>query len=123
MFVSRGVNLDPFSKWSKVGLVVYDSQVPVATPEYMAGYYMGIIHANEIEESRFKSVTANLQRMGVTDTIVSNYDGKELLKVSGTNAVDRVLLDAPCSGTGVIFKMNQLKHQKVWKIYNIVCSY
>ena len=64
----------------------------------------GMIFANEVNPQRLKSVQGNLQRMGVTNAVVSCYDGRELPKALGSHTVDRALLDAPCSGTGVISK-------------------
>lgn len=163
--INRGVNLDPIGPWSKVGLVVYESQVPIgATPEYMAGHYMlqgassflpvmtlgplpgervvdmaaapggkttylgammrnsGTLIANEMNVDRLKSLKANIQRMGVTNCIVCNYDGQDLPRVLGEFSADRVLLDAPCSGTGVISKDPSVKSSKaqdeIWK-----CAY
>jgi len=144
VLISRGMNVDPIDKWSKVGLVVYDSQVPVgATPEYLAGHYMiqsassflpcvalaaqkdekvldmaaapggkssyiaalmkntGMLVANDLKKDRIKSLVANLHRLGAKNSVVCNYDGNDLPQVFGT-MFDRVLLDAPCSGTGII---------------------
>lgn len=160
--IARGVNLDPVGAWSKVGLVVYESPVPLgATPEYLAGHYMlqgaasllpamalaprpgetvvdvaaapggktchlaalmrneGVLFANEASADRLRSIAANLSRSGVTNAVVCNYDGRKLPGVLGRGCADRVLLDAPCSGTGVIAKDASAKTSKsqadIWR--------
>jgi hypothetical protein len=71
--------------------------------------FAGTIFANELNPARLKSISANLSRLGVTNTVLCNYDGRQLPSVVGRNSVDRVLLDAPCSGTGVVSKDPSVK--------------
>eukprot|EP01086_Lenisia_limosa_P000342 TRINITY_DN10617_c0_g1_i2.p1 TRINITY_DN10617_c0_g1~~TRINITY_DN10617_c0_g1_i2.p1 ORF type:complete len:558 (-),score=192.35 TRINITY_DN10617_c0_g1_i2:33-1706(-) len=151
--IQKGVNLDPLDKWSKVGLVIYDSNVPVgATTEYLSGQYMiqsassflpvmaldpkdnervldmsaapggkttyigqmmkntGCLFANDPNKARLNSVVANCHRMGLRNVIVTNYDGRQFPKVIG--GFDRVLLDAPCAGLGVIQRDPSVKLNK-----------
>jgi ribosomal RNA methyltransferase Nop2 len=151
--INRGVTLEPVGKWSKVGLQVFESQVPLgATPEYLAGHYIlqaassflpvmalapqenervldmasapggkatylaavmrntGVVFANDASKERSKGLIGNIHRLGVKNTIVCNYSALEFPKVMG--GFDRVLLDAPCSGTGVIAKDASVKTNK-----------
>ncbi|KAF1981306.1 NOL1/NOP2/sun family putative RNA met [Aulographum hederae CBS 113979] len=153
---NRGVSLQPVGKWSKVGLQIFESQVPLgATPEYLAGHYIlqaassflpvmalapqehervldmaaapggkttyiaalmkntGCIFANDSNKQRAKGLIGNIHRLGVKNTIVCNYSALEFPKVIG--GFDRVLLDAPCSGTGVIAKDASVKTNKTEK--------
>ena len=154
--VNKGVNLQPIGSWTKVGLQIFDSQVPIgATPEYLAGHYIlqaassflpvmalepqenerildmaaapggkttyisalmkntGCVFANDANKARTKSLIANIHRLGCKNTIVCNYDAREFPKVIG--GFDRVLLDAPCSGTGVIAKDASVKVSRTEK--------
>lgn len=154
--INRGVTLEPVGKWSKVGLQVFESQVPLgATPEYLAGQYIimaassflpvmalapqeherildmaaapggkttyiaalmkntGSIFANDTNKGRTKALIGNIHRLGVKNTVVCNYDAREFPRVIG--GFDRVLLDAPCSGTGVIAKDPSVKTNKTEK--------
>ncbi|EPS44472.1 hypothetical protein H072_1524 [Dactylellina haptotyla CBS 200.50] len=156
VLINRGVTLEPIGKWSKVGLQVFESQVPLgATPEYLAGHYIlqaassflpvmalapqenercldmaaapggkttymaalmkntGCVFANDANKTRAKGLIGNIHRLGVKNTIVCNYDAREFPKVIG--GFDRVLLDAPCSGTGVIAKDASVKTNKTEK--------
>ncbi|KAJ7063201.1 NOL1/NOP2/sun family RNA met [Mycena amicta] len=70
----------------------------------------GVVFANDANKARTKSLTANVHRLGCRNVVVCSYDGREFPKVMG--GFDRVLLDAPCSGTGVISKDASVKTNK-----------
>ena len=78
----------------------------------------GLIVANDAKAERLNSLIANCHRLGITNTIVCNYDGRSFPKVMG--GFDRILLDAPCSGTGVISKDEQVKVNKVCFFFVVV---
>jgi len=73
----------------------------------------GTLIANDFKPERQKATIANLHRMGVKNSIVCNYDGRKFLKVMKN--FDRVLLDAPCSGLGVISRDQSVKLQRTMK--------
>ncbi len=62
----------------------------------------GCIIANDIKAKRANVLSANIQRMGVTNTVVTVKDGRYFRRMK--NRFDRVLIDAPCSNTGLIRK-------------------
>ena len=152
--MKRGVTLDPLAQWSKVGLKIVESPVPVgATPEYLSGQYMlqsaasmcpvlaldpqpkervldvsaapggktsyiaqlmrntGVVIANDLKADRQKATVANLHRLGVHNAITCTHDGRKLGHIF-PNRFDRILLDAPCSGLGVISRDPSVKVQR-----------
>lgn len=70
----------------------------------------GVLFANDVSPTRSKALIANIHRMGVRNAVVCNYDGRDLPKV--LPPLDRVLLDAPCSGLGVISRDPSIKVSK-----------
>ncbi|KAI4293090.1 25S rRNA (cytosine2870-C5)-methyltransferase [Pancytospora philotis] len=68
----------------------------------------GTLYCNDVCKERTYALKSNLQRMGVENAVVTNMDAGEF----NVGKVDRVLLDAPCSGTGVISKDPSIKTSK-----------
>ena len=70
----------------------------------------GTLIANDLKMERQKATVANLHRLGVKNAVVCCYDGRKI--GSNMKGFDRVLLDAPCSGLGVISRDQSVKIQR-----------
>ncbi len=62
----------------------------------------GTVISTEINRERMKSLIANIQRMGLKNVITVRMNALDARDLGMT--FDRVLLDAPCTGTGTVFK-------------------
>lgn len=67
----------------------------------------GQLFANELSRERCASLTANIHRLGVKNCIVTCMNGIDYAR--HINGFDRILLDAPCSGLGVISRDPSVK--------------
>ena len=80
----------------------------------------GVLVANDYKSDRLAALGMNVQRVGATNVIITLMSGQGMRNM----AFDKILLDAPCSGTGTIGKslktimmwnptmVNRLSHQQ-----------
>lgn len=81
----------------------------------------GVIIANEVSKRRQKSLVGNVVRMGCRNVVSVGFDGREFGNgKAGLGGFDKVLLDAPCSGTGVIHKDPSVKTNRTEKDFQVV---
>ncbi|MCX8194122.1 MAG: RsmB/NOP family class I SAM-dependent RNA methyltransferase [Candidatus Pacearchaeota archaeon] len=64
----------------------------------------GTVIANDVKLERITALNSNLERCGVTNTIVTRMKGSTLCKKLAKSGFffDKILVDAPCSGEGII---------------------
>ena len=70
----------------------------------------GAIIANDVKWDRIKALSMNLQRCGVSNTVITIYKGEFFPDIK----FDKILLDVPCSGEG-----NIRSNPKTYLIWNI----
>jgi NOL1/NOP2/sun family putative RNA methylase len=107
--------LDP-----KPGELILDMAAAPGSKTTQIAQYMeneGTIVANDKNYNRTKILAMNIQRMGVTNTIITTKDARNFKYLN--LKFDKILLDAPCSATGAIrksydaltkFKKKNVKH-------------
>jgi len=74
-----------------------------------------LLVANEIIKTRVPILCDNLNRWGTTNTIVSNNDPRDFGRLTGF--FDIILVDAPCSGSGMFRKDPQAMNE--WSDANV----
>ncbi len=79
----------------------------------------GLIIANEVKFGRIKILSANTERCGISNMIITKRDGIALCKrfKEENFLFDKILLDAPCSGEGTI--RSAPKGLEMWNIKTI----
>jgi 16S rRNA C967 or C1407 C5-methylase (RsmB/RsmF family) len=68
----------------------------------------GVLVANDVSGMRLAALGINLQRLGILNCVITQMKGERLKGIE----FDKILVDAPCSGTGTIRK--SIKTIRMW---------
>ena len=82
----------------------------------------GILISNEIQQARSFILSSNVERMGRKNIIVTNNNIDDFTR-KYQNYFSKIILDAPCSGSGMFRKMEAMKedwtYQKVLSLQEL----
>ena len=70
----------------------------------------GTIEVYDLYENKMKLIEQNCQRLGVKNVKAHVYDATCLDDIYHSETFDRILLDAPCSGLGVLKRKPEIKY-------------
>ena len=69
----------------------------------------GLLIANDLSKSRANVLLSNVERMGLSNVVVTSLDFKNYYQ-KFANYFDKIILDAPCSGSGMFRKSEEMKN-------------
>lgn len=76
----------------------------------------GLLVANEIHSARCKILSQNMERLGISNAIVTNEDSFTLA-ARFPEYFDKIMVDAPCSGEGMFRKNPEAASE--WSLANV----
>lgn len=79
------------------------------------GEYMeneGDVFAHDLHQNKLKLISDHAKRLGISNIAVTQSDARNLQNVYEKMSFDRILIDAPCSGLGVIRAKPDIKYSK-----------
>lgn len=76
----------------------------------------GLIVSNDIAKNRAFAISENAERMGRGNLLIVNNDFSSIYQ-HYLNTFDKIILDAPCSGSGMFRKMDEM--QEDWSIAKV----
>ena len=72
----------------------------------------GTVYAHDVYEHKIKLIEDNVKRLGLTNVVATLQDATTLNERYGSDSFDAVLVDAPCSGLGILRRHPEVKITK-----------
>ena len=105
----------------KPGQRVLDVCAAPGGKSFSAAFAMGnqgSIQSCDLHENKLKRVRESAERLGITCIEAAPADGR-IFKPEWENAFDVVLVDAPCSGLGIIRKKPDTRYKKADELFSL----
>ena len=73
----------------------------------------GQVIALDLYDHKLRLIEENAKRLGVADRVITKkLDARRVFETFGVDAFDKILVDAPCSGIGLIRRKPDIKYNK-----------